>query len=52
MHLTVKGKTMASKLVPIVEKIDEQFFGVMSGANQKSLINILADLVSKIEIAE
>lgn len=52
VHLTTKGKTMASKLVPIVEKIDEEFFGVISTVNQQSLINILDDLVSKIEIAE
>lgn len=52
VHLTTEGKAMASKLVPIVEKIDEEFFGVMSRTNQQSLINILADLVSKLEIAE
>jgi len=52
VHLTTKGKTMAFKLVPIVEKIDEVFFGVMNKTNQQSLINILVDLVSKIEIAE
>lgn len=52
VHLTTEGKTMASKLVPIVEKIDEEFFGVMSRTNQQFLINILADLVSKIETAE
>lgn len=49
VHLTTKGRVMASKLVPIVEKIDEEFFGVMSVANQRSLVKILADLVSKIE---
>jgi DNA-binding MarR family transcriptional regulator len=49
VHLTAKGKTMVYKLVPIVEKIDEKFFGVMSTANQRSLINILASLVAKIE---
>jgi DNA-binding MarR family transcriptional regulator len=48
VQLTAKGKTLVSKLVPIVEKIDEKFFGVMSVANQKSLIKILADLVSKL----
>jgi DNA-binding MarR family transcriptional regulator len=47
VHLTTKGKTMTSKLVPIVEKIDTDFFGVLNGASQQSLINILADLVSK-----
>lgn len=50
VHLTTEGKTMAFKLVPIVEKIDAAFFGVMSKANQQSLINILSDLVYKIKI--
>ncbi len=49
VYLTTEGKKMASKLVPIVEKIDEKFFGVMSKSNQQSFINILADLISKIE---
>lgn len=49
VHLTVAGKAMASKLIPIVEKIDAEFFGVMNRKNQQSLINILADLVSKVE---
>lgn len=52
VHLTREGKTMTSTLVPIVEKIDEEFFGVMSRTNQQSLINLLIDLVSKIEMAE
>ncbi|TAK73196.1 MAG: MarR family transcriptional regulator [Gammaproteobacteria bacterium] len=49
VYLTAKGKAMASKLVPMVEKIDEEFFGVISATHQRSLVNILADLVSKIE---
>lgn len=52
VHLTAKGKAMASKLVPIVEKIDEGFFGVVSLSNQQSFVKILADLISKIEKAE
>lgn len=52
VHLTTEGKIMASKLVPIIEKIDKEFFGIMNKTNQQSLINILADLVSKIEITE
>lgn len=52
VHLTIKGKKIASKLVPIVEKIDDEFFGVMNKTNQQSLINILAGLVSKIETAD
>lgn len=52
VDLTNKGKVLASKLVPIIEKIDSKFFGMLSTANQRALVNILADLVSKIEKAE
>lgn len=52
VHLTIKGKIMASKLVPIVETIDEEFFGVMSKTNQQTLIKILDDLVSKIDTSD
>lgn len=40
---------MASKLVPIVEEIDTDFFGVLSKPNQQSLIHILANLISTLE---
>lgn len=46
--LTKKGKAMALKLVPIVEKIDETFF---SAVNQRSLIHMLIKLVAKKEIS-
>lgn len=49
VHLTAEGKSMISKLVPLVERIDADFFGLINRANQQSLINILADLVTKIE---
>ena len=49
VSVTSKGKAMTSKLVPMIEKIDEDFFGVMSKTNQQLFIKILADLVSKIE---
>jgi len=49
VHLTAKGKAMASRLVPIVEKIDREFFGTVSRKDQQSLVNILGCLVSKIE---
>lgn len=49
VSLTAKGKAMTAKLVQLVEKIDEDFFGVMSTMHQRSLIKILADLVSKVE---
>jgi MarR family transcriptional regulator, organic hydroperoxide resistance regulator len=49
VQLTVKGKAMASELVPIVEKIDQDFFAMITPKNQQSLVNILGGLVSKIE---
>lgn len=49
VHLTAAGKAIASKLVPIAEKIDAEFFGVMSKVNRQSLIKLLADLVSQNE---
>jgi MarR family transcriptional regulator, organic hydroperoxide resistance regulator len=47
VHLTKKGKEMASKLVPIVEGIDATFFGVIKKTDQKSFIGILNNLVLK-----
>ena len=47
--LTPKGKAMAAKLVPIVEKIDEDFFGHVSKTDQKLLITILIKLISNYE---
>lgn len=49
VQLTPKGKAMATKLVPMIEKIDAEFFGVINTTNQRSLVKILAELVSKIE---
>jgi DNA-binding MarR family transcriptional regulator len=49
--LTKKGKELASKLIPIVEKIDEKFFAVIKKGNRLSLINILNNLVSNVDIA-
>jgi len=49
VYLTAKGKVLASKLVSIVEKVDEEFFAMISYKNQRSLINILGGLVLKIE---
>ena len=46
---TPKGKAMAAKLVPIVEKIDEDFFGHVSKTDQKLLITILIKLISNYE---
>ncbi len=46
VNLTTKGRTLASKLVPIVEKIDEKFFGIVSAKDQRLLINILGNLTA------
>lgn len=45
VSLTKKGKQLISKLIPIVEKIDEDFFGAIKKAEQQSLICILNNLV-------
>lgn len=47
VYLTAKGKNIISKIIPIVEKIDEEFFGVVNRNKQQSLINILTDLASQ-----
>ena len=44
VELSSKGKTLARKLVSIVEKIDMDFFGVLEKDKQKSLVKILRDL--------
>lgn len=50
--LTKKGKQLAAKLIPIVEKIDEDFFGVVKKTDRLSLINVLKNLVSNVDIPE
>lgn len=47
VHLTKKGKDLISKLIPIVENIDEAFFNTIKRAERQSLINILNNLVVK-----
>ncbi len=46
VHLTKKGKAIAEKLVPIVEKVDENFFGIIRKSEQQLLIRTLNNLVS------
>jgi DNA-binding MarR family transcriptional regulator len=46
VNLTKKGKNLVQKLVPIVEKIDEEFFGKPSKKEQQMLIDILVKLAS------
>lgn len=45
VSLTTKGKALVKKLVPIIEKIDAEFFGAVSHQAQHNLISILAKLV-------
>lgn len=49
--LTKKGKLLISKLVPIVEKVDDDFFHGIKKADRVSLINLLSDLVSNTDSA-
>jgi DNA-binding MarR family transcriptional regulator len=46
VHLTSKGKRLASSLVVMVEKIDDTFFGVISIKNQKHFIGLLNEIIS------
>lgn len=46
VKLTAEGKSMASKLVPVVEQIDAEFFGSISGHDKQSLIQILNQLTT------
>jgi MarR family transcriptional regulator, organic hydroperoxide resistance regulator len=48
--LTKKGQERVSKLIPIVEKIDKDFFGVVKKADRRSLIDVLNNLVSNVDI--
>jgi DNA-binding MarR family transcriptional regulator len=50
VYLTKKGKALISKLVPIVEKIDEEFFGVLKKNDQKFLVNILNNIILNMEV--
>jgi DNA-binding MarR family transcriptional regulator len=45
VSLTNKGRELVYKLVPIVEKIDNEFFGEISAPEQQSLIQILRKLI-------
>lgn len=44
--LTVKGKKLITKLVPVVEKVDEEFFGCIPKSDQTILIRRLNSLIS------
>jgi MarR family transcriptional regulator, organic hydroperoxide resistance regulator len=44
--LTDKGKALVHQLVPIIEKIDSDFFGIIPEPDQQSLIRILRRLTA------
>jgi len=46
VSLTKEGKKLVHKVVPIIAKIDENFFGKASNLEQKNLINILSKLTT------
>lgn len=47
VHLTKKGRAIIAKLVQIVEKVDDKFFGRIKRTEQKSLIRLFNNLISK-----
>jgi DNA-binding MarR family transcriptional regulator len=47
VYLTPKGKDLATKLVPIVERIDADFFGKIPKSDQQTLIQILGKLMAE-----
>ena len=49
ISLTKKGREFASKLVPVVEKIDAEFFGMINKTQRHSLLAILNVLITKID---
>lgn len=52
VSLTKKGKQLITKLIPIVEKIDEDFFGVVKKSDRRSLIEILHSIVSDADVTD
>lgn len=46
VSLSGKGKALVQQLVPIVEKIDAEFFGKIPRTDQKKLIQMLGELAA------
>ena len=49
VRLTEKGRAMAAKLAPLVEKVDAEFFSALRPGDRKTLIKILGGLVTNIK---
>lgn len=47
VYLTIKGKALIKKLVPIVEDIDHEFFSIIKKNDQKELFKFLMCLSEK-----
>lgn len=47
VHLTPQGKNFVRKLIPIVEKIDADFFGKIPQNDQQNLIQIFGKLMAE-----
>lgn len=47
VHLTPQGKSLVSKLIPVVEGIDAEFFGKVPQRDQQTLIQILGKLMAE-----
>jgi len=50
VFLTKKGRELISKLIPIVEKIDADYFGILKKTDQHSLMAILNNLISNTDV--
>ena len=47
VHLTPQGKSLVSKLIPVVEGIDAEFFGKVPQGDQQNIIQILGKLMAE-----
>jgi DNA-binding MarR family transcriptional regulator len=45
--LTPSGKKLISRLAPIVEQVDAEFFGALEPQGQKTIVQLLNQLVVK-----
>jgi DNA-binding MarR family transcriptional regulator len=48
VHLTPQGKSLVSKLIPVVEGIDAEFFGKIPQRDQQNFIQILGNLMAEL----
>jgi MarR family transcriptional regulator, organic hydroperoxide resistance regulator len=49
VSLTDQGKDLITKLIPIIEKIDQEFFGNVSHEEQQTFIQILRKLIGELQ---